>query len=46
MFAQNGITFQVEKLSKPERLLDLNSSSEVYEMLIAYRYFDEIEGYP
>ena len=34
IFAQNGITFKVEKLSKPERLLNLYSPDEIYESLI------------
>ena len=33
-FAQNGITFKVEKLSKPEELLHLHSPNEIYESLI------------
>ena len=33
-FAQNGITFKVEKLSKPEELLHLDSPNEIYESLI------------
>lgn len=33
-FAQNGITFKVEKLSKPEELLHLHSPNEIYENLI------------
>ena len=33
-FAQNGITFKVEKLSKPEELLNLHSPNEIYESLI------------
>lgn len=33
-FAQNGITFKVEKLSKPEELLQLHSPNEIYESLI------------
>ena len=34
IFAQNGITFKVEKLSKPEELLNLHSPNEIYESLI------------
>ena len=34
IFAQNGITFKVEKLSKPEELLNLLSPNEIYESLI------------
>ena len=34
IFAQNGITFKVEKLSKPEELLHLDSPNEIYESLI------------
>ena len=33
-FAQNGITFKVEKLSKPEELLHLHAPNEIYENLI------------
>ena len=33
-FAQNGITFKVEKLSKPEELLHLHSPNAIYESLI------------
>jgi len=33
-FAQNGITFQVEELSKPEKLLRMLPSEETYEWLI------------
>ena len=34
MFAQNGITFQVEELSKPEKLLRLNSHDEICKRLV------------
>ena len=34
IFAQNGITFKVEKLSKPEELLHLNSQDDIYKSLI------------
>lgn len=34
IFAQNGITFQVENLSKPENLLRLNSHEDIYKSLI------------
>ena len=34
IFAQNEITFQVENLSKPENLLRLNSSVDIYKTLI------------
>jgi len=34
IFAQNGITFQVENLSKPEKLLRLNSGEDIYKRLI------------
>ena len=34
IFAQNEITFQVENLSKPENLLRLNSSDDIYKTLI------------
>lgn len=33
-FAQNGITFQIEELSKPEELLYLESPDDIYEELI------------
>lgn len=33
-FAQNGITFEVEKLSKPQMLLPINSCEEIYKELI------------
>lgn len=33
-FAQKGITFKVEMLSKPEKLLPLDSQEEIYESLI------------
>ena len=53
MFAQEGITFQVEKLSKPEKLLDLNSSDEVCkklillgEMLSPYGMIEDSTDYP
>ena len=34
IFAQNGITFQVEDLSKPENLLRLNSHEDIFQRLI------------
>ena len=34
IFAQNGITFQVEELSKPEKTLRVQSSDDIYESLI------------
>jgi len=34
IFAQSGITFQVENLSKPEKLLRLNSYDDIYKRLI------------
>ena len=34
VFAQNGITFKVENLSKPEKLLRLNSYDDIYKRLI------------
>jgi len=34
MFAQNGITFQVEKLSKPEKYFFMHQSDDIYEKLI------------
>lgn len=43
IFAQNGITFKVEKLSKPEELLHLNSQDDIYKSLIL-SYMD-IEPY-
>ena len=51
VFAQKGITFQVEELSKPKRLLDLNSSDELSKILIlweSYRYpeIEEYKDYP
>jgi hypothetical protein len=33
-FAQNGITFEIEKLSKPEKLLPLSSYDDIYKDLI------------
>ncbi len=43
IFAQNGITFKVERLSKPEELLDLDSQDDIYKSLIL-SYMD-IEPY-
>ena len=43
IFAQNGITFKVEKLSKPEKLLHLYSQDDIYKSLIL-SYMD-IEPY-
>ena len=34
VFAQNGLTFQIENLSKPEKLLRLNSYEDIYKRLI------------
>lgn len=34
-FAQNGTTFQVEELSKPEKLLRMNSYDAIYEKLLS-----------
>jgi len=41
-FAQNGITFQVEKLSKPEKYLFMRPSEEIYEWLI----LSDVNMYP
>ena len=45
IFAQKGITFQVEKLSKPEKLLDLKSFNDVHKMLIVNISSEEIDEY-
>ena len=45
IFAQNGITFQVENLEKPENLLEYYSSDDICKMLIANIYQFEIEGH-
>ena len=34
IFAQNGITFQVEELSKPETILQVQPGNDIYESLI------------
>ena len=44
-FAQKRITFQVEKLSKPEQLLDLYSSDNLCKMLVANVDYEDIEKY-
>ena len=41
-FAQNGITFQVEELSKPEKYLLMRPSEEIYEWLI----LSDVNMYP
>ena len=49
MFAQNGITFQVEKLSKPESNLFMIPSKDVYNWLIlsdVNMYPNEGNGFP
>lgn len=35
MYAQKGVTFEVEKLSKPERILPMRSYENLYRMLIS-----------
>lgn len=35
MYAQKGVTFEVEKLSKPERILPMQSHEDLYKMLIS-----------
>ena len=50
IFAQKGITFQVEELSKPESLLDLYSFDDICRMLILhdaeeYIYISDTEKY-
>jgi len=42
VFAQNGITFQVEELSKPEKYLFMRPSKDIYEWLI----LSDINMYP
>ena len=42
MFAQNGITFQVENLSKPEKHLFMRPSKDIYEWLI----LSDVNMYP
>ena len=42
MFAQNGITFQVEKLSEPEKYLFMRQSEDIYEGLI----LSDVNMYP
>lgn len=36
-FAQNGITFEVEELSKPEIWLSTRSCDDIYKMSLYYR---------